>query len=484
VADLILVGLGVIAGSLAGWAVGRAQMAGRVGLEVAAIEARLARAEAREEEARRDLERRDGEVTGLRAALDGERTSRVQAETRWEAARESREAQQRLVEEARERLAGTFQALGAETLQRTQETFLALAREALDVRLGRGEAALDAAVRPLRDALDRYEAHLRELEATRQTSQGSLEEQLRTLAASSLALQRETGTLVSALRAPHVRGRWGELTLHRVVELAGLTGHCDYAEQVTADGDGARSRPDLVVHLPGGRLIVVDAKVPLAGYLDALSAATDDDRAAALARHARQLRTHMSQLAAKAYWDRFASTPELVVMFIPGEPFVAAAAEIDGALIEDGMARGVVVATPATLIALLRAIAHGWRQERVAASAARVSDLGRQLHGRLRSLAGHLAEVGASLSGATAAFNRAVGSLESRVLPAARRFRDLGAATGDEIPVVEPVAEMPRTVVAGQRGRPDGADVPRPARGAAGPGVAGAAPSDHGGVVS
>jgi DNA recombination protein RmuC len=227
---------------------------------------------------------------------------------------------------------------------------------------------------------------------------------------------------------------------------------------------------------------VVDAKVPLAGYLDALSAATTDDRAAALARHARQVRAHMSQLAAKAYWDQFAPTPELVVMFIPGEPFVAAAAEMDGGLIEDGMARGVVVATPATLIALLRAIAHGWRQEQVAASAARVSDLGRQLHGRLRSLAEHLGEVGASLARATGAFNRAVGSLESRVLPAARRFRDLGAATGEEIPVVEPVAEMPRAVAVAPRSRPGGGAMP--ASGASGAGVAGGAPPARDGVVS
>jgi DNA recombination protein RmuC len=241
-----------------------------------------------------------------------------------------------------------------------------------------------------------------------------------------------------------VRGRWGELTLHRVVELAGLTQYCDYVEQITVEGQGGRVRPDMVVRLPAGREIIVDAKVPLNAYLDALAARTEEERAASLVRHAQQLRQHMQALASKAYWDEFAKAADLVVMFIPGESFVAAAAEVDRALIEDGLSRRVVVATPTTLIALLRSIAYGWRQEQLARNAAEISELGRQLYERLRVLTGHVGDVGASLGRATAAFNRAVGSMESRVLPSARRFRDLGAAGGEDIPLLESIDEQPR----------------------------------------
>jgi DNA recombination protein RmuC len=227
-----------------------------------------------------------------------------------------------------------------------------------------------------------------------------------------------------------------------------MTQHCDYVEQVTVDGEGGRQRPDMVVRLPAGREIVIDAKVPLSGYLDAMGARSPEERAAALQRHAQQVRQHMTVLAGKAYWEEFAKAADLVVMFIPGESFVAAAVEVDPSLLEDGMTRRVVVATPTTLIALLRAIAFGWRQEQLATSAAEISELGRQLYERLRSLATHFDDLGAALGKATAVYNRAVGSMETRVLPAARRFRDLGAATSDEIPVLEAIGEQPRAVTA------------------------------------
>jgi DNA recombination protein RmuC len=238
------------------------------------------------------------------------------------------------------------------------------------------------------------------------------------------------------------------MTLKRVAELAGMAEHCDFTEQVTATGEGGRIRPDMIVRLPGEREIVVDAKVSLEAYLDAVAAETEEQRAGHLARHAAQMRTHLNQLAAKGYWEQFERTPEFVVMFIPGESFFAAAIESDHDLVEDGLKRGVVLATPTTLMALLRAVAFGWRQEQVARNAQEISDLGRELYERMRVLVGHLGRIGKGLDGSTEAYNRAVGSLEARVLPAARRFRDLGAATGEEIPALEPLRNDPRALSA------------------------------------
>jgi DNA recombination protein RmuC len=301
-------------------------------------------------------------------------------------------------------------------------------------------------VRPLSDSLKRFDEQVRGLETTRQKAYTSLEEQIRGLSTAQGQLQKETANLVTALRKPQVRGRWGEMTLKRVAELAGMAEHCDFTEQVTAGGEGGRIRPDMIVRLPGEREIVVDAKVSLEAYLDAVAAETEELRAGHLARHAAQMRTHLNQLAAKGYWEQFERAPEFVVMFIPGESFFAAAIESDRELVEDGMKKGVVLATPTTLMALMRAVAFGWRQEQVARNAQEISDLGREVYERMRVLAGHLGRVGKGLDGATAAYNSAVGSLESRVLPAARRFKDLGAATGEEIPELEPLKNDPRSL--------------------------------------
>ena len=440
--ELLLVAMGLVGGVVLAWVVAGGHFRAAAAAEREVLGARLVAAETLSDELRKQLTQRELEVTELRQIADLERTLRAQADTRLEGAYDSVAEQRRLLDEARDRMTETFKALSADALHASSTEFLKLAHETLERR----QESIDALVKPLHDALERYDDEVRGLEAKRERAYGSLAQQVESLARTSADLQKETGNLVTALRAPQVRGRWGELTLQRVVELAGMTDHCDYLQQVTVNGGEGRLRPDMMVYLPNGREIVVDAKVPLTAYLDAVAGASDDERNAALLRHAQQVRQHMTALASKAYWEEFGKAAEFVVMFIPGESFVAAAAQADPSLLEDGMAKRIVVATPTTLIALLRAVAFGWRQEQLAANAAQISGLGRDLYERMRTFVGHVDDVGDKLGKATAAYNRAVGSLESRVLPAARRFRDLGAAIGEELTTLEPVDTQPHQI--------------------------------------
>ena len=303
------------------------------------------------------------------------------------------------------------------------------------------QRAADQAV--VREGLERLQDQMRDLEHNRVAWQGQFNQQVSDIRHSTDTLRRETQSLSTALRKPQVRGRWGELHLRRAVELAGLVDRCDFSEQVRLD-DGAR-RPDLVVNLVGGRKVVVDAKVPLDAYLDATSTDDEDEKAVHLSRHAQQLRTHIDGLSSKQYWRSLPETPEFVVLFVPAESFLAAALETDPQLIEYAATRQVVLATPTTLIALLRTVAHGWSHEALADQAREIHRLGRELHGRLASLGGHLDQVGRSLNAAVGHYNHAVGSLESRVLVAARRFNDL-SVTDDELPSPRQVESTTRSL--------------------------------------
>jgi DNA recombination protein RmuC len=306
------------------------------------------------------------------------------------------------------------------------------------------QEAVALAVAPLHDTLRRYEVRVAELERERVDAYAELREQVRQMGAVSGELRTETKQLVAALRAPQVRGRWGEHQLRRVVEAAGLLEHCDFAEQVTAAVDGQGwVRPDLVVRLHGGRSVVVDAKAPLEGYLAAAEARDERTRDACLDQHARHLRAHVDALSAKEYWTAFEPSPDFVVLFVPADPFLDAALRHDPTLMEHAFRRNVVLATPATLVALLRTVAYSWRQEELARNAAEVHSLARELYGRLATLGDHVGKVGTALGGAVTAYNKAVGSLESRVLVSARKLAEMGVAR-EELPTPPQVEVAPR----------------------------------------
>ena len=425
--------------------------------ELAVMSERIKNREHRIENLKAELERviesRDRRIAELQRENTGLRSRTAELETMLQSEKRSVEEKLDLLESARTGLEDTFRALSAEALKLNNKSFLELAgtafnglrSEALE-DLSRRQRAVERIIQPITEALSKVDHHISDMEKARREAYGSLREQVRSLIMTQESLKSETGKLVKALRSPVVRGRWGEIQLRRVVEMAGMLSHCDFLEQETKTDGRKILRPDLVVKLPGGKNIVVDAKAPLEAYLEASGCDDQETQRKFIARHAALIRKHIRKLGTKAYWKQFEPAPEFVVMFLPGENFFSAALEQDPALIEASVSEQVLLATPTTLIALLRAAAYGWKQEKIAENAEEISRIGRELHERLTVFAGHLSAVGKGLDTAVAMYNRSVGSLETRVLTSARRFSRLGAGSGREIPVLSEVETTARTV--------------------------------------
>jgi DNA recombination protein RmuC len=378
---------------------------------------------------------------------------KARLESALESERKTSNEKVELVTRASEELRNAFKAMAADALKSNNLSFLVLARENLERfqteargDLENRQKAVVDLVTPVRDSLNKVDAQIQQLEVERGKAYSALHTQVQSLITTQKELQSETGNLVRALRTPNVRGRWGEIQLRRVVEIAGMLSYCDFTEQQSVTTETGRLRPDLVVKLPGGKNVVVDAKTPLQAFLDAFETTDEETRRACLANHARQVRDHMKTLAGKNYWEQFDPTPEFVVMFLPGETFFSAALEQDPGLIEQGVLNHVIPASPTTLIALLKAVAYGWNQEKLARNAQQISLLGKELHDRLRLLTTHITAMGTGLDRAVESYNKTVGSLESRVLVSARKFAELGASVAEDIPELEPIETTARAL--------------------------------------
>ena len=425
-----------------------------------AAEARLqeliagrAAAESAGTELRKQAEALRSELAAAQQQLQHEKEEHASAKTSLAKAEENLAAQKQQFEEARAKLVETFQAAASQVLAENNVRFLELAKTRLEALqkeavgdLSQRQTAIAGMVEPLKQSLESLRQHVGQVEASRRQAYGELSAQVQQLTENSRALREETGSLVTSLRQPQIKGKWGELTLRRAAELTGMSPRCDFEEQVTATGEEGRLRPDMVVHLPGGGSIIVDAKVPLHAFLTAVVAKTADEYRAAMSEHSRLVRKHIQDLAAKKYQEQFEETVRFVVLFLPGESFFSAAVEQDRELLEYANDRKVILASPTTFLALLHAVAQGWQQEKLAENAREIAERGKDLHERLLKFLEYLDDVRTGLDRANTAYNKAVGSMESRLLPAARKFQSLAAPGSEDVPPLAPVETLPRQI--------------------------------------
>ncbi|MEW6186970.1 MAG: DNA recombination protein RmuC [Thermodesulfobacteriota bacterium] len=397
------------------------------------------------------LQEQETELKNSREEIIRLKQNETELETLLHKERQVMEEKIRLLDEAATKMEDAFKALSAQCLASNNQQFLDLARTTLEkyqsqakTDLEQRQKAVEGAVLPLKETLEKYTQQVQAMETARQQAYGSLSQYLESMAVAEKQLQKETSNLVQALRSPQVRGRWGEITLKRVAELAGMSEHCDFYEQESVEGEGGKLRPDMVVRLPNQKLVVVDSKAPLQSYLDSLDSPTEEERKNRLRDHARLIQSHLKKLAGKEYWDQFSEAPEFVILFLPGENFFSAALEQNPYLIEEGVNRRVILSTPTTLITLLRAVAYGWRQEALAENAQAISELGKTLFERLVKFGGHFADLGRHLDKSLTAYNEVVGSLESRILPAARRFKELGISSKAQVPALTSLEKKAR----------------------------------------
>jgi DNA recombination protein RmuC len=383
------------------------------------------------------------------------RNEYAQLETELDHERMRALEKQAALEQLNLQLKDTFNAMATEALNSNNEQFLRLAKESLgqfhikaEGELEKREKAVENLVKPIRDALEKTEKQVERMESGRQQAHGALTKHLETMAESHRLLQSETRNLVQALRRPEVRGQWGELTLKRLAELAGMVEHCDFQEQASVQTDNGQQRPDMIVRMPDKREIIVDAKTPLDAYLSAVESVNDDERKTRLEQHARNVRARIRELSSKSYWQQFRHSPDFVVLFIPGDQFLSAALDVDHTLIEDALSQNVILATPTSFVALLRAIAYGWRQEVLAENAEVIREVGQDLYGRLATFAEHLSRLGRSLDNSVSAYNKAISSYDSRILPGAKKFTELGVTARKEPPRLEPIERSARHVEA------------------------------------
>jgi DNA recombination protein RmuC len=450
-AALFLAAVALLVGAAVAWLVASARTRASLDARLQELTAARAAAESAAQELRKQIEGLRGELGASQNRAQEEQSRRTAAETALQGSLQNLAEQKQLLDEARTKLMDAFRALASQALTESSQQFLKLAGESFQVLqqravgdLAQKEISIEGMVKPLQESVTKLEDHLARFEVSWKGDKGGLSAEIQQLAESNKLLRQETGSLVTSLRQPQIKGKWGELLLRRAVELAGMSPHCDFTEQLSANAEDGRLRPDMVVHLPGERRVVVDAKVPLHAFLKALGCRNQDEYHAAMTEHAQLVRTHVTQLSSKRYWEQFSPSPEFVVLFLPAESYFSAALEEDHALIEDAMDKGVVLASPTTLLALLRAVAYGWNQQQTAEDAQRIAELGKDLHERVVTFLSYMNEIGSGLDRVNKAFNKAAASAESRLLPGARKFKTLAAPSGDEVPSVEPLEIAPR----------------------------------------